>query len=236
MWRWEGEAFGQTPANEDPDGDGNAVVMNLRFPGQYYDQETGLHYNWNRYYDAVTGKYITSDPIGLFGGLNTYLYANANPLKFFDSNGLLFGLPAGESFGDSAAQYWADRQIATGNPLYAIPGSLAALWTPDTSNATASTLSLGYAARLFGPFSPTGTPRYLQRLRKYLRFDRPHHGKGYEFDGTIPKWIRDKFKDSNGFIPIPLPDLNSPDPVDQDIQDEFCRQNPSAPNCMSSCQ
>jgi len=58
------------------------------FPGQYYDQETGLHYNYFRYYDPATGRYLTSDPIGLNGGLNRYLYANGNPVMAIDIDGL----------------------------------------------------------------------------------------------------------------------------------------------------
>ncbi len=64
------------------------VENNLRFPGQYFDRETKLHYNWHRYYDPLTDRFTQSDPTGLFDGTNTYIYAHSNPLKYADLNGL----------------------------------------------------------------------------------------------------------------------------------------------------
>ena len=81
VWRWEGTAFGATQPVENP------ASVNLRLPGQYADAESGLLYNWHRYYDPLIGRYITSDPIGLGGGFNSYLYAAANPLVFTDPTG-----------------------------------------------------------------------------------------------------------------------------------------------------
>ena len=66
----------------------STVENPFRFPGQYYDQETGLHYNWNRYYDPKTGRYLTPDPVGLGGGLNLYVYVTNSPLNLLDKAGL----------------------------------------------------------------------------------------------------------------------------------------------------
>lgn len=61
------------------------------FPGQYYDSETSLHYNYFRTYDPGSGRYNESDPIGLWGGYNTYVYVVNNPLYYFDLYGLVKG-------------------------------------------------------------------------------------------------------------------------------------------------
>jgi RHS repeat-associated protein len=63
-------------------------VYNLRFPGQYYQAETGLSQNMARDYDPMVGRYVESDPIGLYGGINTYGYVGANPISSFDPFGL----------------------------------------------------------------------------------------------------------------------------------------------------
>jgi RHS repeat-associated protein len=63
------------------------IEQNLRFQGQYFDDETGLHYNTFRYYDPQVGRFITQDPIGLLGGMNSFSY-NQNPIIWIDPLGL----------------------------------------------------------------------------------------------------------------------------------------------------
>ena len=87
VWRWDSDPFGAGAPDEDVDGDQARLVYNLRFPGQYFDAESGLHYNYFRDYDPTLGRYMQVDPLGLLGGLNVYLYANANQISFADPTG-----------------------------------------------------------------------------------------------------------------------------------------------------
>ncbi|MEQ8612565.1 MAG: RHS repeat-associated core domain-containing protein, partial [Gammaproteobacteria bacterium] len=82
VWQADYNPFGEVDITTE------LVSNNIRFPGQYYDEETGLHYNYFRYYEPEIGRYITSDPIGLDGGMNTFIYANNSPSVLIDKYGL----------------------------------------------------------------------------------------------------------------------------------------------------
>ncbi len=112
LWDWPilGNAFGTAAANDDPDGDGNATTLNLRFPGQQYDAATGLHYNYFRDYDPATGRYVESDPIGLKGGVSTYGYVMSVPVMALDPQGL-------EAGGMYNYKYHPEYELAPPPPL-----------------------------------------------------------------------------------------------------------------------
>ncbi len=84
VWKSQAFAFYSTITADSIGG------FNLRYPGQYYDAESGFAYNGARYYDPATGRYLESDPLGIGGGINTYAYAGGNPLSFVDPNGLYY--------------------------------------------------------------------------------------------------------------------------------------------------
>ncbi len=78
IWAADYDAYGKAITRTTADS-AKAITNNLRYPGQYWDAETGLHYNDRRYYDPETGRYLSSDPIGYEGGINLYAYAGAAP-------------------------------------------------------------------------------------------------------------------------------------------------------------
>ncbi|MFC1795895.1 RHS repeat-associated core domain-containing protein [Pseudomonadota bacterium] len=92
-WSKIAESFGKSQITE-----GSKIEQNIRFPGQYYDQESGLHYNYFRYYSPELGRYIQSDPIGLAGGVNAYAYVGGNPANYSDSMGLVVDTVADAGF------------------------------------------------------------------------------------------------------------------------------------------
>jgi len=112
VWSATYDAFGRATVDS-----ASTVSNNLRYPGQYEDAESGLHYNWNRYYDPQIGRYVTSDPIGLWGGINTYLYGDANPVSKIDPLGLATFMCTKplHALGGNGAKSGAD---IWGNPLY----------------------------------------------------------------------------------------------------------------------
>ncbi|OCG37396.1 hypothetical protein A9G29_11470 [Gilliamella sp. Fer2-1] len=121
----------------------------LRFQGQYYDEETGLHYNLNRYYDPFTGRYITQDPLGILGGLNSYQYVNGDPINWIDPLGLIKiennGLEgiAGKDANSNVTQSGIDKSADFSRPLtpsdLGVKGTLSELdGTFSVNNGTAT--------------------------------------------------------------------------------------------------
>ncbi len=82
VWRAQNFAFTQNVTNA-------GIVLNLGFPGQYYDAETSAWNNGFRDYKSALGRYVESDPIGLDGGVNTYAYAGGDPINSMDPSGLI---------------------------------------------------------------------------------------------------------------------------------------------------
>ena len=91
VWSSHHEPFGKAHIQTDPDGDGTHLAFPLRFPGQYEDAETGLHYNRHRYYDPEIGRYLSPDPLGQADGTHLYQYAQGDPLSTIDPLGLISG-------------------------------------------------------------------------------------------------------------------------------------------------
>lgn len=134
VWQWSYSAFGEDKptiarnrfANLDitPNPGTTSfseVRFNLRYPGQYADEESGLYYNYFRSYDVRTGRYSQPDPIGLDGGWNRFGYVDANPLTFADPEGLD---PVGQVIG-GAVGTWGGRALGSAAGSLIGPGGTA---------------------------------------------------------------------------------------------------------------
>ena len=83
VWAADYKPFGEATVTV------STITNNLRFPGQYYDAETGLNYNYFRDYNPVIGRYVEGDPIGLWAGISLYSYVDNNPVNLVDPFGLI---------------------------------------------------------------------------------------------------------------------------------------------------
>ncbi|PMQ05792.1 putative deoxyribonuclease RhsA [Dyella sp. AD56] len=190
IWQWsmKGNPFGeQQPTST------NGFTYNLRFPGQYYDQESGLAQNVNRDYEAAIGRYVQSDPSGLGGGLSTYAYVGSQPLGNVDPLGLACPAnlkAAGTCF--DASNFDASKSddiTVSGNAQTDEVAALSAR-TLDTSITDENYASISN----LDEFLPaTGTGRYTSK---------GYEGK-FSFDPSSSQAICHSHPGADGFSPTP---------------------------------
>lgn len=164
VWKWDSDPFGNGGPDESPTGLA-AFEFNGRMPGQQYDVETGLFYNNARYYDSTTGRYVSSDPIGLAGGYNSYVYADGAPSNFFDETGefaqIAWGAGVGAVIGGglgAISAYTSGKDVWRGAWTGAVGGAVAGgLFAAGQVHAAgffngsiASNMGLGYGTAALG--------------------------------------------------------------------------------------
>ena len=166
------------------------VASNLRFPGQYFDAETGLHYNFFRYYCPDVGRYLKTDPIGYNGGINLFIYAENSPQIFFDSFGLISGWDL-DAFSSSPGDHF---NTLWGAQLAAVRyvREKGAYWDIEWS-ATINRTDCGYTYNVWSGDKDSVLARGIHVYTVVIIHNHPRTGY-VDISSIGPKWIP-KYKD-----------------------------------------
>ncbi len=175
--------------------DGVAFHYNLRFPGQYFDSETGLHYNYFRDYDPSIGRYIQSDPMGLYDGTNTYAYVSNNPLMYIDPYGLW-------RIGDPLPQWMVDGAAGWGGVLsFGLTNQINnALGTSGTYNQCSNAYKAGQALGFVNSLAFGGAAASRSAVKGWANYSHAALPNRYlkQFSNPAAKWLNKRGNLLNG--------------------------------------
>ncbi|RRW51608.1 RHS repeat domain-containing protein, partial [Pseudomonas moraviensis] len=167
VWSAQYDAYGKvaavTLAGED------YLDQPLRFQGQYFDAESGLHYNRHRYYDPRLGRYLTPDPVKLAGGLNQYQYV-PNPTGWVDPLGLTSNCPPPNKPGCEVPGASDGVKVDEGEPAVPAPGS-------PPQNFGSNEKLAGHYEKHGAEFNATSQEEYLSTARMVI-----NHGTRIEYE------------------------------------------------------
>jgi len=150
VWDWgNGDPFGEIPPQELTDAEGVAFRYNPRYPGQYYDRETGLQYNYFRDYDPGSGRYVQADPIGPEGWTNLYAYVGGNPHSQVDPIGL--AIVDVSQYGDGPSGSVMSREVGE---FHYVCDQISGWGSKKTSLPRGNCRTLSFAMRLHLPPTP----------------------------------------------------------------------------------
>jgi RHS repeat-associated protein len=203
-WRWLAEPFGTTAPETNPSNTG-AFALHLRFPGQYFDQESGLHYNYFRDYDPSIGRYVQSDPIGLKGGINTYTYALNQPARYVDPDGqnpALAGLCFIPAVGWVSCAAAAGGAVIVGGAWWLIQSAMPKPGASSGSSSGTTKEKCPEECPLFDAKMIVGSPGTVEigsegnvsvGVEVWCRYRCPSDGHIIEISHPIPAFLSDSF-------------------------------------------
>ena len=193
----------------------HSIEWRTDFIGQRYDAESGLHYNFRRYYDSGIGRYLQTDPIGLRGGGNVYEYALSNPVKYADPRGEcgVLGAIAGGVVGGIGGLYIGLISAAYTSNQTPVPNVM--------SKVAGLSMNMAVVGAMYGSCLPAAW-----QLAGGIAL--------LAADAAIYSAKSQAAPDSGSLASPPSvlspPSFGTPR-VEDNVYREFCRQNPQAPNC-----